>query len=242
MIDLVAFDLDGTLVDSAGEISATVNDVLQFYGLPGLPEATIRNWIGLGARDAMARAFAHCVAMTESAVHRAQPLDATRLDPIMARFARYQAARCGTQSRLFPKVKASLVRLRAECVNLAVVTNKEECFARQLLDVHGLSEFFDPIVGGDTLPTRKPDPAPLRHCLEFHGISAARALMVGDSNVDVRTARAAGVTCCVVPYGYNGGEPIAASGPDVIIDSLEELVEFVRCGRRPRRSIGDLAY
>lgn len=242
MIELVAFDLDGTLVDSAAEISETVNDVLRLYGLPDLPATTIRNWIGLGARAAMAKAFAHCAAVKESAAHRSQPLDATRLDSIMLKYARSHALRCGTQSHVFPKVKASLVRLRAECVNLAVVTNKEERFARQLLDAHGLSEFFDPIVGGDTLPTRKPDPAPLRHCLEFHGISAARALMVGDSDIDVRTARAAGVTCWVVPYGYNGGKPIAASGPDAVIESLEELVDFVRDGRRPPRSIEDLAY
>jgi phosphoglycolate phosphatase len=229
MIELVAFDLDGTLVESAAEISATVGDVLQFYGLPGPPEATIRNWIGLGARETMARAYAHCAA-AEAPTTETQPLDANYLDSIMVKYARFHTARCGTQSHLFPKVRESLVRLRAECVNLAVVTNKEERFARQLLGAHGLSEFFDPIVGGDTLLSRKPDPTPLRYCLEFHGVPPARALMVGDSDIDVRTARAAGVPCWVLPYGYNRGAPIAASQPDAVIESIAEVVEFVLRG------------
>ena len=201
MFDLIAFDIDGTLVDSAEEIAATVNDVLQFQGLPGLPTATIRNWIGLGAQAALTEAFTRCASLTESAVHREHAADPRFLDSMMVLFEKFHGERCGTHSRLFPQVNVTLARLRTAGVKLAVVTNKEERLARQVLDAHDLANFFDPIVGGDTLPTRKPDPGPMLHCLEFHGVAAARALMVGDSEFDVRMARAAGVKCWVVPYG-----------------------------------------
>jgi phosphoglycolate phosphatase len=215
MIGLIAFDIDGTLVDTAAEIADTVNDVLQAEGLASLPAATIRDWIGRGAREVVARAYG-------------QQCDADNLDAMMVAYARFHAVRCGTRSRLFPDVESTLAALRALSIKLAVVTNKEEGFARQLLEAHGLSDFFDPIVGGDTLPTRKPDPAPLRHCLEVHGIPPERALLVGDSELDVRTARAAGVKSVVVPYGYNGGNSIASCEPDAIIATVAELLDLVR--------------
>jgi phosphoglycolate phosphatase len=224
MIGLIAFDLDGTLVDTAAEIADTVNDVLQTEGLASLPEATIRDWIGRGAREVVARAYAVRAGIAQGK----QRGDAGHLDTMMVAYARFHAARCGTRSRLFPDVESTLIALRALSIKLAVVTNKEESFARQLLEAHGILDFFDPIVGGDTLPTRKPDPAPLRHCLEVHGIPPGRALLVGDSELDVRTARAAGVRSVVVPYGYNGGKAIASCEPDLIIATVAELLNLVR--------------
>src|SRR5829696_1564911 len=177
MIGLIAFDLDGTLVDTAAEIADTVNDVLQTEGLAGLPATTIRDWIGRGAREVVERAYVRRAGIAQGQ----QRCEAGHLDTMMVAYARFHAARCGTSSRLFPDVESTLIALRALSIKLAVVTNKEERFARQLLEAHGLSDFFDPIVGGDTLPTRKPDAAPLRHCLEVHGIPPERALLVGDS-------------------------------------------------------------
>ena len=117
-----------------------------------------------------------------------------------------------------------LEALRARGVKLAVVTNKESRYTATVLDVHRLTPLFDRIVSGDSLPTRKPDPAGILSCLAQFGIPPGRALFVGDSSIDVATARHAGVRVWALTYCYNLGEPIAACAPDRVIADLSALL------------------
>ncbi|MDD3764595.1 MAG: phosphoglycolate phosphatase [Nevskiales bacterium] len=221
-VDLVLFDLDGTLVDTAPEIAETVNDVLAAEGMEPLPEADIRAWIGHGARTTLAQAYASRSAQSLDAV-----LGGSEIDRLFAAFARRHAEHVGTRSRLYPGVLTGLSRLAQMGIALALVTNKESRFVDAVLSVHGLSGRFEPVVAGDTLPVRKPDPAVIRYCLERHGTVPDRALLVGDSSVDVAVARAAGIGCWAVPYGYNGGRPIAEACPDRIVASIDDLPEQI---------------
>lgn len=215
MFDLVMFDLDGTLVDTATDIANTANDVLESIGYAALPHALLRNWIGHGSRELMVRAYSHATGATLDAVRRCAGGDS-----LMAVFSRFHEQRCGQHSRVFPQVRESLQILLDLGIGLAVLTNKEARFARLVLERHELQDFFDPVIAGDTLSARKPDPLPVMHCLREHGIEPRRALLVGDSAIDIATGRNAGVRCWVVPYGYNGGQPIRDCGPDRLIDDL----------------------
>jgi phosphoglycolate phosphatase len=146
------------------------------------------------------------------------------LPAIAAEFDIHYQNRCGTRSHLYPQVRETLARLRALGVKLAVVTNKESRYTRTVLDAHHLTPLLDHVVSGDTLPTKKPDPAGIRWCLEHFGVAANRALFVGDSSIDVATARNAGVAVWALPYGYNMGQPIEASAPDRVIADCSALL------------------
>lgn len=217
--DLVMFDLDGTLVETAPEISDAVNDTLVPMGVPAVTQQQVNDWIGHGTRNLLIQALAAgCGSNAASVVARAD-FAATE-----AEFGRHYQARCGTRSHLYPHVREVLVQLRAQGVHLAVVTNKEGRYTRTVLDVHRLTALFDAVISGDTLPTKKPDPAGVRHCLQRFATPATRALFVGDSSIDVATARNAGVPVWAVPYGYNMGQAIAASQPDRLIENFRALL------------------
>lgn len=206
---LVIFDLDGTLVDTAPEITDALNTYLRQRHLHPAPLEEVRGWIGHGARELLRRALAS---------RGAGEPDASGI----AAFDRIYRAHCGSNaSRPYPGVPETLARLRAAGVRLAVMTNKERAFALPVLAAHRLTEYFDDIVCGDTLPARKPDPLPVRHCLDRAGVAAAQALVVGDSTVDVATARAAGVAIWLVEWGY---DPAAQSQADRVIGSFRALV------------------
>jgi len=201
--DLVFFDLDGTLLESAAEIAGALNDTLVEVGLPPLTRHTVETWIGHGTRALLRRAFA------------GQPED--RFPVIQSSFAGHYLERCGTDSRPYPFVMEALAALKHRGIRRVVLTNKESRYTHRLLQAHGLEGEFDAVIAGDTLPVQKPDPEGIRLCLERFRVRADRALMVGDSAIDVQTARNAGVVVWVVPYGYNMGLPIEASQPDRII-------------------------
>jgi phosphoglycolate phosphatase len=214
-IGAVLFDLDGTLIDTAGEIADAVNDTLAELGLPVVTEADVRTWVGHGTQSLMVRASAQVQGLSEQALR-----ESGQLPHIMAVFARHYLARCGTRSQLYPHVREALSALRAQGVRLAVVTNKESAYTQVILDAHGLTPVFDRVVSGDTFPIRKPDPTGVLACLEGFGVSREQALFVGDSSVDVATARNAGVAVWALPYGYNLGQPIEASQPDRVVPDL----------------------
>lgn len=219
MFDLILFDLDGTLVDTAPEIADSVNDVLRQNHLTALDDARIRDWIGHGARELMRQAYAQAAGVAVDTV-----TDDTMRE-LMRDFAYAHEARCGTRSRVYPGTLATLSALQRRGLRMAVITNKEGRFAEAVLQAHGLRAFFDPVVAGDTLDVRKPDPQVVRHCLAVHGVTAARTLLVGDSAIDVATGRAAGITCWVVPHGYNGGKSIESAEPDRVLPHLGALLE-----------------
>lgn len=202
------FDLDGTLVDTAPEIGDAVHAYLRQRGLPLAGTERVRDGIGHGARRLLAAILAH------------EPIESEWHE-----FAALYAAHCGRNSRVYPAARQVLAGLRAQGVKLALVTNKEQRFTQPVLQAHGLLEAFDLVVSGDTLPAKKPDPLPLRHCLEKFGVAAPRALYVGDSATDVLTARNAGIAIWAVAYGYNGGQPIESARPDRVLAGLENLLD-----------------
>jgi phosphoglycolate phosphatase len=138
--------------------------------------------------------------------------------------AHYQQ-RCGTRSQLYPQVRETLTALRARGVKTAVVTNKEGRYTATVLNAHQLMPLLDCVVSGDTLPTKKPNPAGIAHCLEQLGVPVARALFVGDSSIDVAAARSAGMAVWALPYGYNMGQPIEACAPDRVIANCSLLLK-----------------
>lgn len=215
MFDLVLFDLDGTLIDTAPEIADAVNALLVEQRLPCVDDKLARDWIGHGTRELLRAALAASLRTASIAPERAPALDA-----LMPSFGRHYLAHCGRRSRVFADVEQTLDALRHAGVRTAVVTNKEERYAYAVLDAHRLRDYLDLVICGDTLAAKKPDPLPVTHCMQRFHVAPERTLLVGDSEIDVATARAAGIRVWAVPYGYNRGRPIAAAGADRIIDSI----------------------
>ena len=217
--DLVMFDLDGTLIETAPEICDAVNDTLKHFGLPEVTQDQVDRWIGHGTRELLIQALADVRKVTVEAIRASDTLVL-----IAAEFDRHYQRRCGTRSHLYPQVREVLHLLRHQGVRLAVVTNKEARYTRTVLDAHQLAPLFDRVVSGDTLPTKKPDPAGIQSCLDQFQVPAERALFVGDSSIDVATARNAGVPVWALPYGYNMGQPIEACRPDRVIADFSLLL------------------
>ena len=215
---LILFDLDGTLVETAPEIGDAVNDTLRHFALPTVRQQQVDDWIGHGTLELLIQALASV---------QGQPVQAVRaseaLPTIAAEFKVHYRARCGTRSQCYPGVKETLLRLRAQGVRLGVVTNKESAYTQIVLDAHGLSPLFDVVISGDTLSSKKPDPQGIRLCLERWGLATHEVLFVGDSSIDVATARNAGVAVWVLPYGYNMGQPIENSLPDRVLAEFSQI-------------------
>ena len=209
---LIVFDLDGTLVDSASDIAEAVNRTLADWSLPRVEERVIRGWIGDGARALVTSAFEHA----------GKRID---LDEVMPGFMVHYADCLLLYPTVYPGVVDTLEALRVEGVSVAVCTNKPERFVRPLLDALGLGQYFECIVGGDSLPERKPSAVPLLHVVDHFGLHVSQCLMVGDSATDVETAMAANMPMALVTYGYlRGVDPHSVSGVRVI-DDLRELLQ-----------------
>ena len=219
--DLVSFDLDGTLVDTAGEICEAANLALQAHGVAPRPEAEITGLIGAGTRELMRRLLARCMAL--------QPALAERIDEpaVLASFEASYALTVGSSARPYPGCREALMQLQRVGVRLACVTNKELHHTRRVLQATRLEGYFALVIGGDSLAEKKPHASVLRHVVDRLGVAAARSAHVGDSAIDVAAARNAGLAAWAVPYGYNGGVPIAQAGPDRLFDSLLQLAEHV---------------
>lgn len=218
--DLILFDLDGTLVETAPEICDAVNDTLRHFQWPEVRQDQVDRWIGHGTHELLVQALARVRGLPEESIRR-EP----GLPDVAAVFMQHYEQRCGTRSQLYPHVRSVLQNLRARGVRLAVVTNKETRYTERVLVAHALTSLFERVVCGDTLPTKKPDPAGILACLQQLGVPPERALFVGDSSIDVATARNAGVRVWALPYGYNMGQPIEACGPDRVITDVRALTE-----------------
>jgi phosphoglycolate phosphatase len=216
--DLILFDLDGTLIETAPEIGDAVNDTLRRFDLPEVTQRQVNDWIGHGTRELLIQALARSGKTDVAAVRASETLDL-----VLAEFDRYYQSRCGTRSQLYPHVREVLQQLRARGVKLVVLTNKEGRYTRTVLDAHQLTPLFDRVISGDSFPVKKPDPIGVRACMEQFQVPVGRTLFVGDSSIDVATARAAGVTVWALPYGYNMGKAIQDCGPDRVIQDLSAL-------------------
>jgi phosphoglycolate phosphatase len=208
----IVFDLDGTLIDTAADLIDTLNVILTQERLPAVPFATARNLIGGGAKRMIERALA-----VEG--RAGAPAD---IDRLHAAFIAHYADHLADRSRPFPKLDAALDELDAAGHRLAVCTNKLEWLSVRLLTILKLAPRFAAICGPDTFGVHKPDPEILRRTVRRAGGEPTAAIMVGDSNTDVATARAAKVPVVAVDFGYSD-VPIASLKPDRIISSFAAL-------------------
>ncbi len=225
--DLISFDLDGTLVDTASEIAEAANRALEEHGILSRPPAEIAHSIGRGTRELM-------LTLLDRAFRKQPPLaQFVRPEAVLASMDRHYAITTGSSAVLYTGCREALTRLKAAGVRLACVTNKEFRHATHLLQVNGLDTYFDLVVGGDSLAEKKPHPSVLRHVMATLKVSAPCTAHVGDSAIDVEAARNGGVAAWVVPYGYNGGVPIAAARPDCIFPDLLHVAEHVLAHRMP---------
>jgi len=218
----LVFDLDGTLVDTAGDLIAALNAVLAGEGLAPLEPETAITMVGHGSR-----------VLLESALkaNRVEP-ESDRLDNLVALFIDHYSRHIADRSRPFPGAAAVLDRFAAAGWRLAVCTNKLEGLSRQLLGAIGLLDRFAAVAGQDTFGVRKPDPRHLLETIRLAGGRAADAVMVGDSIVDVDTAKAAGIPVVAVAFGYSA-LPVHELGADRVIGHFDEL--FAAVGEVRRR-------
>lgn len=214
----VMFDLDGTLVDSALDLTAAVDNMLQALGRAPAGEDRVRQWVGNGAPVLVMRALTGEMYPADDAVE--PELFQAAFEVFLSAYTQSN----GRYSRLYPGVEEVLQQLQGAGVPMAVVTNKPMAFTTPLLKALKIDHYFDQVLGGDSLPVKKPDPLPLRVVMETFGCQPERALMLGDSRNDVLAARAAGSTVICVSYGYNHGEPVDACSPDRVVDSFAELI------------------
>ena len=214
-IRAVIFDLDGTLVASAGEIADALNAALGELNLPELSRDDVASMVGRGVRVLVERALAKL---------RGEGVD---VDDAVARFQRHYSANVGTEARLFEGVREGLDRLRAADFRLAVVTNKPRAFTLKLLERLDVAAFFDAIVAGDDGVRAKPAGDMLVAACRRMDVEPARSLMIGDSDNDVRAARAAGCPVWCVPYGYNEGRPASELACDRLVQTIEQAARLL---------------
>jgi phosphoglycolate phosphatase len=225
---LVMFDLDGTLVDTAPDLVATLNVIFAREGLPAVAYETARNMVGGGARLMIERGLA--------AERRALPPAA--IDGLVRDFIDHYAAHIADRSRPFPGLEDALDQLAQDGCRLAVCTNKLEWLSRRLLDALDLTRRFVAVCGSDTFWLQKPDPDFLRRTIEQAGGDPAMAVMVGDSANDIAPSRAASIPVIAVDFGYSE-TPVRNLGPNRVIGAYSELPAAVaELLGRPRDGIG----
>lgn len=209
----IVFDLDGTLVDTAPDLAAAANHVFEQIGLAPISPQALHPFISRGSRAMIEAGLSlHGIGKPEAEVTRLHEL-----------FFPYYAANVAALSRPFDGVPELLEVLQAKDARLAVCTNKFEALSRSLLEQLGLADRFGAIAGRDTFPVFKPDPGHLRGTVAKAGGSIGRAVMVGDSEVDVATAIAARVPCIGVSFGYTP-RPMRELGADAVIDHYREFL------------------
>ena len=211
-------DLDGTLADTIPDLAAATNLMLGELGRPALDPALVRMFVGKGIPKLVERALAGSLEGSVAEDMRARAL------PI---FERYYALVNGKHSTIYPGVIAGLDGLRAARFPLACVTNKAGSFTLELLEQLGLARYFSQVVAGDTLPQKKPDPAPLLYACRKLEVAPSEMLVIGDSINDVQAARAAGCPVFCVNYGYNEGRDVRELDVDAIVTSLDEAVKLI---------------
>lgn len=212
--EVVLIDLDGTLVDSVPDLAWCTARMLEALDCPACSEDDVRLWVGNGVEKLIKRALTGDM--------NAEP-DPALYDKAVPLFMTLYKDNSCRLSHLYPGVETGLRWLQSRQVKLGCVTNKPEAFTLPLLDFLGIRQFFEVVISGDSLPQKKPHPAPLLHGVEFFRVSVDKALMIGDSVSDVEAARAAGLKIVCMSYGYNHGADIRSANPDAVIDSFAEL-------------------
>ena len=212
-MDLLIFDLDGTLVDSKLDLAQAVNATRSHMGMSPLDNERVYSYVGNGAPVLIRRAMG--AQATEPEVQEALEF-----------FLEYYREHYLDYTTLYPGVREALDRLRAAGKRMAVLTNKPVRISRAILEGLGVAGHFFQIYGGNSFDLKKPDPVGVAALIKETGIPADRCLMIGDSSVDIQTARNAGVASCGVTYGFQP-ETLADPAPDRLVDRLEELADWL---------------
>ncbi len=219
-IRVLVFDLDGTLIDSSQDLAGAVNVARASTGLGPLSHAQIMTFIGNGARELVRRGISFESGESTEA----------RVDRALGCFREHYALHLLDKTLPYPDVRETLDMLSRKISGpprtLAVLSNKPLRFAKPILDGLGLASYFRYIYGEESFPAKKPDPVGMLAILRDTGAAPGEAMLIGDSDIDVRTARNAGVWACGVSYGLSS-EQLAACPPDVLLDSLKELAAYL---------------
>jgi len=216
--EMVLIDLDGTLVDSVPDLAWCVDETMKALDMPVRGEAKVRNWVGNGVPRLIQRS------LIDQLDGEPSDADYAKAAPI---FMDLYADNASKRSQLYPAVIEGLQWLKDQGIRIGCVTNKDEQFTLTILKDLGLFDFFEIVISGDTLPFKKPHPAPLLHGAEFFNVKPENAMMIGDSISDVKASRAAGFSIVCMSYGYNHGVDIRTANPDVVIDTFAELKDVI---------------
>ena len=212
--EVLLFDLDGTLVDSATDLHRAMNMSLNALQLPTVTEAQVRIWVGKGT----------ALFCQSTLQHLTGKVDPAQQQQLLETFLKiYNADPC-VETQPFDGILEFLEWGLAQKKTMICVTNKPEAPARAIVDHLGMTHYFADVIGGDRFEERKPHPRQLLHCVEQYAQSKDQVLMIGDSSNDVEAARRAGIDCVVVSYGYNHGENILDCQPQQVVDNLCELI------------------
>jgi phosphoglycolate phosphatase len=212
-MDLLIFDLDGTLVDSRLDLANAVNAMRQHLAMSPLTNERVYSYVGHGAPVLVRRALG-------------EPAAEHDLQAALAFFMQYYAAHDLEHTTLYPGVRESLDRFRDAGKRMAVLTNQPVRMSRHIVEGLGIGGHFFQVFGGDSFERKKPDPMGVEALLREAGMDRAHAMMVGDSAVDVATARNAGIACCGVTYGFQP-ESLADPAPDLLVDRMEQFADWL---------------
>ena len=218
---LLIFDFDGTLIDSVPDLADATNAMLATLGKKTYPIETIRNWIGNGSRLLVERALVGKVDVLEGEFTVEEANHAEHLF-----FEAYKNL-SGSKTVAYPDVDSGLKKLKAAGYTLALVTNKPIRFVPKILQSFGWQDLFSEVLGGDSLPLKKPDPAPLLHVCEALNVTPAQAVMIGDSRNDILAGQNANIDTLGLSYGYNYGQDIRELNPTAAFDDFAALVKYL---------------
>jgi phosphoglycolate phosphatase len=207
--DLLVFDLDGTLIDSALDLALSVNAACVQMGYPELEHETVFSYVGDGAPMLIKRSLGKGAPQAD-------------VDDALQLFLGHYREHMLDNTRLYPGVLESLDAFRAAGKKLAVLTNKPERFSRRIIDGLELTDYFFQVYGGDTFDQKKPDPEGICRLMDEADVESERTLMVGDSSVDILTAVNSGAKSCGVTYGLRP-ESLKTYPPDILVDAMPEL-------------------
>ena len=218
---LLIFDFDGTLIDSVPDLADATNAMLTMLGKKTYPIETIRNWIGNGSRLLVERALVGKVEVLEN------ELTVEEADHAEQIFFEAYKNLSGSKTVAYPDVDSGLKKLKDAGYTLALVTNKPIRFVPKILQSFGWQDLFSEVLGGDSLSTKKPDPAPLLHVCEALNVPPEQAVMIGDSRNDILAGQNANMDTLGLSYGYNYGQDIRELNPTEAFDSFQALQDYL---------------
>lgn len=209
--DLYIFDLDGTLIDSLDDLTTAMNATLTRYGFPAVDRETVRRGIGNGAKNLVSRTLAAAANVSETEL---VALVERTLPEYRAEYAKH----CTDKTALYPGMREWLETLKQQGKHLAVLTNKPEDIAVRILNALEAASFFTCIFGPESAGVLKPDPAGVTRIMEITGVAADRTILIGDSSVDINTARTAGIFSCGITGGIGNEDELRDLEPDYLIE------------------------